>query len=112
VFLSALAMAGALSAGPAQAAYETQQGTVDRIEVNAPAASSRNVVVWLNGVSPMCNRATNNTTGYFNRADMPDVFDSMLSVFMTAQSLGKAVTVLVEDGASGCRIDRVQMMHQ
>mgnify|MGYP003580729341 FL=1 len=90
--------------------YETKTGTINKIEINAPVASGRNVLISLNNVSPMCNLASNNTTAYFNKADNSTTFQEMLSLLMTARASQTTVTLLLtNEGAEGCRIDRASV---
>lgn len=91
------------------AAYETKSGLVKKVTVNSPAMSNRNVMVELEGVAVMCAIASNNDSGYFNKADMPDTFGSLVSTLLTAQASGRSVIVLTIPGAEGCRIDQVQL---
>lgn len=82
-------------------AYEAKQGTVSRIQVNSPSTSSRNVIVWLNGVSEMC-AGISGDSAYFNKADSPDSFSVFVSTLLAAKAGGQSVLVLTIPGAEGC----------
>ncbi len=92
-------------------AYETKEGKVSQISFNTPAASGRNVIIWLEGVSQMCNIPSNNETGYFNKADSPDTFNAFITAFTMAKASGSTVKVLTKQGAEGCMIDRVDLLN-
>ena len=90
-------------------AYEIKSGLVKKVTVNSPAMSNRNVMVELEGVTTMCAISSNNESGYFNKADMPDIFSSFMSTLLAAQASGRPVVVFTTPGAEGCRIDQVQL---
>lgn len=92
-------------------AYETKEGKVSQISFNTPSASGRNVLIWLDGVSQMCNIPVNNETGYFNKAESPDTFSAFVTAFTMAKSSGATVRVLTKPAAEGCMIDRVDVLN-
>jgi hypothetical protein len=91
-------------------AYESKSGTLNTVQVSTPAYSKRNVIVTLEGVTPLCNIPSNNDSAYFNRADSTDTFNAMLSTLLLAKASGKPVRLWMIPGVEGCRIDRVDML--
>ena len=90
-------------------AYEVKSGLVKKVTINTPAISNRSVMVELEGVASMCAISSNSESGYFNKADTPDTFSSLVSTLLMAQASGRPVVVFTIPGAEGCRIDQVQL---
>jgi hypothetical protein len=97
-----------LGSGPLYA-YEMKTGLVKKVTVNSPPMSARNLILELDGVSVMCSIPSNNQSAYLNKADAPDTFATYVSMLLTAQATGRAVTVHTIAGIEGCRIDQLHL---
>jgi len=91
-------------------AWDSQPiGKVERIEINSPSSSKRNVIVRLKNTNQLCSLTTNNSSAYVNKADTPDTYEVFVSTLLTAKTTNSDVQIYTEIGPEGCRIGRVDL---